>query len=676
MTQSSKQPKSQSSATQLQPHHYRQLAFYQPRNFRWALAGWILFSLAPLVLGYLNQQIFDSLSGNAQIGLNVWTLLVLLLAAQMGEQAIALGWLYWQLTWEHTMMALMRSNLFGHMLQYFGRSKHPTAIASGDAINRFRDDLEPTSDLTNEWYRLIGHGLYAAVALVIMWRINPLVTVAAILPLSGIVIVIHRLGARLAAAWQQRSQDSSRVTGFISAIFDAVQAVQVAGAEAAVTRHFDQLNAVRRDSTLRHTLIRNIISSFNVNIVNIGRALVLLLAAQAVHAGAFTVGDFALFVIYLEAFLELPRRVGRLLAARKTAAVSSARLLAMMPAAAPGQLVAHGAIYLADEVPASPTPAPVQPLAQLTVKGLTFHYPENGRGIEQVDLRLERGSLTVVTGRVGAGKSTLLRVLLGLLPADAGEIRWNGALVDDPATFFVPPHSAYTPQTPRLFSTTLRDNILLEIGGEVAEWQGVEVAEWQGVEVAEWQGGEVADGSTLTIRAHPALDRAIYAAVLEEDITQLEDGLDTIVGPRGVRLSGGQVQRAAAARVFVRNVELLVFDDISSALDVETERKLWERIEGFRNSDVRFTNNRGEIDDKLPREPHADQQFLHEEPPRKSYIVNRTSTYLVVSHRRLLLQLADHIVVLKDGRVEDEGTLEELLARCAEMQQLWQGEEE
>ncbi|MCB0144144.1 MAG: hypothetical protein KDE50_29915, partial [Caldilineaceae bacterium] len=75
MTQSSKQPKSQSSATQLQPHHYRQLAFYQPRNFRWALAGWILFSLAPLVLGYLNQQIFDSLSGNAQIGLNVWTLL-------------------------------------------------------------------------------------------------------------------------------------------------------------------------------------------------------------------------------------------------------------------------------------------------------------------------------------------------------------------------------------------------------------------------------------------------------------------------------------------------------------------------------------------------------------------------------------------------------------------------
>ncbi|MEZ4659357.1 MAG: ABC transporter ATP-binding protein [Caldilineaceae bacterium] len=463
MTQSTTQPISQASATQLEARHYRQLAFYKPRNFLLALAGWILFSLAPLVLGYLSQQIFDSLSGDARTGWNVWTLLALLLAAQIAEQAIALGWLYWQITWEHTMMALMRSNLFAYMLQLFGRSKQPAAISSGDAINRFRDDLEPTSDLTNEWYRLIGHGLYAVVALVIMWRINPLVTVAAVAPLSGIVIVIHRLGARLAAAWQQRSEDSSRVTGFISAIFDAVQAVQAAGAEAAVTGHFDRLNTARRHSALRHTLLNNIIRSFNVNIVNTGRALVLLLAAQAVHAGSFTVGDFALFVIYLEAFLELPRRVGRLLAARKTAAVSSARLLAMMPDAAPGQLVAHGPIYLADEAPPPPPPAPVEPLELLTVKGLTFQYPENGRGIAQIDLRLARGSFTVITGRVGAGKSTLLRVLLGLLPADAGEIRWNGELVRDPATFFMPPRAAYTPQAPRLFSTTLRENILLGI---------------------------------------------------------------------------------------------------------------------------------------------------------------------------------------------------------------------
>jgi ATP-binding cassette, subfamily B, bacterial len=114
----------------------------------------------------------------------------------------------------------------------------------------------------------------------------------------------------------------------------------------------------------------------------------------------------------------------------------------------------------------------------------------------------------------------------------------------------------------------------------------------------------------------------------------LEHGLETVVGPRGVRLSGGQVQRAAAARMFVREPELLVFDDLSSALDVETEKALWERLLGDESS-----------------------------PP----------AVLAASHRRPALRLADHILVLKEGKVEAEGKLDDLLENCEEMRLLWEG---
>jgi ATP-binding cassette subfamily B protein len=131
---------------------------------------------------------------------------------------------------------------------------------------------------------------------------------------------------------------------------------------------------------------------------------------------------------------------------------------------------------------------------------------------------------------------------------------------------------------------------------------------------------------------------AIRTAILDKDVLDMETGIETLVGPRGIRLSGGQLQRTAAARMFVRKAELLVFDDLSSALDVKTEQQLWNEV----------FSNRGE---------------------------NIAPTCLVVSHRRTVLHRADNIIVLKDGRISDQGKIEALLSRSQEMQHLYYGEE-
>ncbi len=225
-------------------------------------------------------------------------------------------------------------------------------------------------------------------------------------------------------------------------------------------------------------------------------------------------------------------------------------------------------------------------LETVTADGLTYRYPDTGAGVEDASFTLPRGSFTVITGRVGAGKTTLLRALLGLMPAQAGTVTWNGEPVAEPDDFFVPPRSAYVPQVPKLFSMSLRDNLRL--------------------------GHDDDDDSLL---------EAIRAAAFEEDLEVMPEGLDTMVGPLGVRLSGGQVQRTATARMFARRAELLVIDDLSSALDVETERTLWQRL---------FTDHAG-------------------------------VTALVVSHRKPALLRADRILVMDHGRIVAEGRYDDLV---------------
>ena len=228
----------------------------------------------------------------------------------------------------------------------------------------------------------------------------------------------------------------------------------------------------------------------------------------------------------------------------------------------------------------APPPGPVDQLHELELVGVSALHDDGTMGASDVDLVIRRGELVLVLGQIGAGKSSLLSALAGLVTY-TGELRWNGVVVDDPQTFLRPSRIAHVAQVPRVLSGTFADNIRLDHARDVGP--------------------------------------AIADARLGRDVEDA-GGAEALVGHRGVRLSGGQVQRLALARALAAQPELLIADDVSSALDATTEVELWEALRA------------------------------------------RGTTVLGATTKRAALSRADRVVVLVDGRVAKQGPWRELEA--------------
>ena len=597
------------------------LARNEPVAYITTWLGWVAFFSVPLLTGLLVKVVLDRVADGSTSG--VWALL----AAVVGIEAARWAWLVviavqWHGCWVGW-QTVPRVNMLRSLAEEPGPAAGRLPGAPGEAVSRFRDDVEDLAMVLDVWLDLSGALVSSFVAIVVLVSIDPSAAIAIAAPVVLAMAGTSYLGPRLRVWRREAREATARVTGFIGDTFGSVLAVQSGGAGPAVQRRFAELNAQRAQVGRRDQVGSELVRSLGYGTGEVAAGVALVVIASVFAGGDLSVGDLGLFAAYAAMIAELPKWVGRYLVFHRQADVSVDRLAELLrrpdrravvaptpthlrhgpPPLTPSTHTGPGALHVVgtdgrdatdattgpDGVPHDAAPHDAAPehavlhdaslhdaaLRELRVEGLTVRHPGSGRGIDGVDLAIRRGELVVVTGPVGAGKTTLLRALLGLVAADSGTVRWNGTAVSDPSQLMVPPRAAYLPQVPRLFSEPLADTVLL---------------------------GAAADG----------LDHAFWLTCLDEDLAGMPDGAATLIGPRGLRLSGGQIQRAGAARALVRRPDLLVVDDLSSALDVATEARLWDRV--------------------------ADGGF---------------ATALLVSHRPHVLDRADRIVVLDRGRVVD-----------------------
>lgn len=587
------------------------LICYRPGVYLVNCLLWTIIHMWPLIPGLLADKFFDQMSKTNQMGSSIWSILALIIITSAFSLLGIYSGARVDIYHRSLISSLLRRNLLENILKRPGASSITTS--QGEVLNCFRDDTRQVEDAISWILDIIGALAFAIGALVILLSINVKITLLVFTPLVAVIIAARAASEKVEEYRKASREATAQVTGAIGEMFSSVQAIKVAGAEENVLENLKKLSKERHKLMLKDSVLTQFLDSIFWNTVGLGTGLILLLAAKLMKTGSFGIGDFTLFVYYLPYVADFTHFFGNFIAFFKQTEVSICRMTGLLDGEKTEKLAEHNQLSISkyghamkkkidtheDNINAlnSFKKTEYSKKSILEVNKLSYKYPKSDGGLENINFRVKENSFTVITGRIGSGKSTLLKVLLGLLPKDSGDIYWKENIVDKPEEFFVPPHTAYTSQIPHLFSDSIKNNILYGIENDNAD-----------------------------------INSAIYSAVLEKDIKSFEKGLDTLVGNKGLKLSGGQLQRVAAARMFARNAEVYVFDDISSALDVETENELWTRL---------FNNPK--------------------------------STCIAVSTRKTALLRADHIIVLKDGKVAAEGTLDELLSTSTEMQLIYEG---
>src|SRR5881296_1255384 len=461
----------------------------------------------------------------------------------------------------------LRNDLFRHLETLplaFYQQRH-----TGDLMSRLVNDVTAVR-------MLLGPGLLNFIntpvaylyGLAIMLSFDVRLTLAALAVYPVAFLVVKRT-TRLLMERALRVQEG----------LSGIHVVKSYAGEEHEIQTFARLNQRFQELNLRLARVRGFVFPVMGIVSSTGSLVVLVYGGQEVMAGRLSVGDLAMFIAYLYQLAWPTMALGWMLSILQRGRAAMQRLnelLQVTPAIA--------------SPPGATAPAAVA--GEVALRGVTFRYPgrlDRTPVLDDVDLTVPAGRTVAIVGRTGAGKSALVQLLPRLFDVEAGSILLDGRDIRTLPLGWLRRQVGLVPQDPFLFSRTLRENVGLALDGD-------------------------GDGR---------VDWAVRMAALARDLAEFPQGLETIVGERGVTLSGGQKQRVALARVLAATPRVLVLDDALSSVDAETERTILDQLRGF----------------------------------------FRERTTILVAHRLTTVKEADLICVLDEGRVVELGDHESLLAR-------------
>ena len=469
---------------------------------------------------------------------------------------------------------LLRTRFMSHLLRmtppFFERSR------TGDLMARATNDLRSVATtvgfgmltLTDSTAYLTV--IFVAMSTLISWKL----TLAAIIPLPFIALAMKIYGKII----HERYTLAQDAFGDMNdQVLESVAGIRVIRAYVQ-ERHDEQRFAdITEDVYKKNLAVAKVDAYFEPTIrlcVGLSYAIGLTYGIYLVFHNELTLGDLVSFNMYLGMMIWPMFAIGELINVMQRGGASLDRV--------------NETLNEKPDVEDVPNPIPVETPETIEFKDVTFRYPTSTiHNLEHIDLTIKRGETLGIVGRTGSGKSTLLKQLLHEYPAGSGELTISGVPIQQIALDRLHGWIGYVPQEQILFSKTVRQNIQFGSPG-------------------------ASDEKIL---------EAIRTAAFDQDLGTLSDGLDTLVGEKGVALSGGQKQRVSLARAFIADPELLILDDALSAVDARTEARIIENIRSQRSG----------------------------------------KTTLISTHRLSAIEHADWIVVLEKGKIIEEGTHETLL---------------